>query len=169
MSAEAKQPQGLVPGRIVHFVDSAGGICPAVVIAAGEGKFTRLHVFGFTKSQDAVLDVEYDVNGHASTWHWMFEGQENLYDKIESAVMKDAALPQECLQGVGPTQDPWAHRSDGMKCRTCMWYVAKAAPGHGALIVALGRCRRHSPTMNGYPVGYPTDWCGDHKLDEKKA
>jgi hypothetical protein len=109
MSAESKQPQGLVPGRIVHFVDSAGGICPAVVIAAGEGKFTRLHVFGFTKSQDAVLDVEYDVNGHASTWHWMFEGQENRYDKIESAVMKDAALPQECLQGIGPmgTSGAW--------------------------------------------------------------
>jgi hypothetical protein len=115
---------------------------------------------------------------------------EQKFHKIESAVMKDAALPQECVQGVGPdpliraaggswrakdvttapvTLDPWAHRSDGMKCRTCMWYVAKAAPGHGALIVALGRCRRHSPTMNGYPVVYPTDWCGDHKLEAKKA
>jgi hypothetical protein len=114
------------------------------------------------------------------------ELKREIKDSIESAVMKDAALPQECLQGTGPirttgewhakdvhtapvTLDPWAHRSDSMKCRTCMWYVAKAAPGHGALIVALGRCRRHSPSMNGYPVVYPTDWCGDHKLDESKA
>lgn len=56
--------------------------------------------------------------------------------------------------------DPWAHRSTGMKCRTCMWYVEKKAE--------LGRCRRHAPTMNGYPAVYNNDWCGDHKLDENK-
>ena len=33
----------------------------------------------------------------------------------------------------------------------------------------IGRCRRHSPTMTGYPVCYDTDWCGDHKLDESKV
>jgi len=32
----------------------------------------------------------------------------------------------------------------------------------------LGRCRRHAPTMNGYPAVFNTDWCGDHKLDENK-
>lgn len=32
----------------------------------------------------------------------------------------------------------------------------------------LGRCRRHAPTMSGYPVVMPTDWCGDHKLDENR-
>lgn len=58
--------------------------------------------------------------------------------------------------------DPWQHRSKGMKCETCMWYAPKANP-------ALGRCRRHSPTMSGYPVVYPNDWCGDHKLDEDKV
>lgn len=30
----------------------------------------------------------------------------------------------------------------------------------------VGRCRRHAPTMNGYPVAFELDWCGDHKLDE---
>lgn len=30
----------------------------------------------------------------------------------------------------------------------------------------LGRCRRHAPTMNGYPVVTNRDWCGDHKLAE---
>lgn len=59
-------------------------------------------------------------------------------------------------------KDPWAHRSAGMKCTTCMWYVPKAPTRD------LGRCRRHAPTMSGYPVVFATDWCGDHKLDESK-
>ncbi len=59
--------------------------------------------------------------------------------------------------------DPWIHRSAGMKCQTCMWFVAKEGK------ITLGRCRRHCPTMNGYPVVFPSDWCGDHKLDETKV
>jgi len=54
-----------------------------------------------------------------------------------------------------------------------MWFVQKATvakpgepeTGRGA----LGRCRRHAPTMNGYPATFESDWCGDHKLDENKA
>jgi hypothetical protein len=57
------------------------------------------------------------------------------------------------------TQDNWKHRSTGMVCGTCMWCAPKGT---------VGRCRRHAPTMNGYPVVYPTDWCGDHKVDENK-
>lgn len=60
-------------------------------------------------------------------------------------------------------KDPWAHRSEGMRCATCMWSVAKGG-------CTLGRCRRHAPTMNGYPViVMDEDWCGDHKLDEAKV
>ena len=67
--------------------------------------------------------------------------------------------------------DNWKHRSEGMKCKTCMWFAVKPLPeppaenerGH------IGRCRRHAPTMNGYPVVFGSDWCGDHKLDEKVA
>lgn len=58
--------------------------------------------------------------------------------------------------------DPWIHRSEGMRCMTCMWYVLKLAKN----TVEVGRCRKHAPTMNGYPVVYADDWCGDHKLDE---
>ena len=61
----------------------------------------------------------------------------------------------------GDNRDPWKHRAAGMRCRTCMWYAQKAK--------RVGRCRRHAPTMNGYPVVYEIDWCGDHKLDEEKA
>lgn len=62
--------------------------------------------------------------------------------------------------------DPWKHRSTGMKCDTCMWFVGKV-PLCGPMI--LGRCRRHAPTMNGYPAVFVSDWCGDHKLDEGKV
>lgn len=61
-------------------------------------------------------------------------------------------------------EDNWKHRSAGMKCITCMWFVAKGAE-EGAEIT-IGRCRRRSPTMSGWPVMFPTDWCGDHKLAE---
>ena len=60
------------------------------------------------------------------------------------------------------TIDPWAHRSEGMRCKSCMWF----APKQAGQFIHLGRCRRHAPTMNGYPVVFVNDWCGDHKLNE---
>jgi hypothetical protein len=63
--------------------------------------------------------------------------------------------------------DPWKHRSQGMQCATCMWFVAKDA-GRRLGDRVLGRCRRHAPTLNGYPAVFQNDWCGDHKLDETK-
>lgn len=66
------------------------------------------------------------------------------------------------------TQDPWKHRSNGMRCNTCMWFVRKIV-GDGVDRKQVGRCRRHAPTMNGYPVVYSDDWCGDHKIDETKV
>jgi hypothetical protein len=66
-----------------------------------------------------------------------------------------------------PDNDPWKHRSAHMRCLTCMWYVAKEKEGDGPRTESeLGRCRRHAPTMSGYPVVFSTDWCGDHKLNE---
>ena len=54
-----------------------------------------------------------------------------------------------------------------------MYFVAKATllkakedePMTG---MTIGRCRRHSPTMSGWPVMFESDWCGDHKMDEEK-
>ena len=62
--------------------------------------------------------------------------------------------------------DPWKHRSEGMKCKSCMWFVPKARKDNTG-VYDLGRCRRHAPTMNGYPVVFVNDWCGDHKLNEE--
>lgn len=57
--------------------------------------------------------------------------------------------------------DPWRNRSIGMRCETCIFYVYKIKP-------SFGRCRRHAPTLSGYPAVFDSDWCGDHKLDENK-
>ena len=71
---------------------------------------------------------------------------------------------------VEKSDDPWKHRSAGMKCRTCMWFALKVPGVVGDYAVPhLGRCRRHAPTMNGYPAVFSNDWCGDHKLDETKV
>ena len=63
--------------------------------------------------------------------------------------------------------DNWKHRSEGMKCKTCMWFVLKVATVERDVAKeSLGRCRRHAPTMTGFPTVFTGDWCGDHKLDE---
>lgn len=65
-------------------------------------------------------------------------------------------------------KDPWKNRSVGMRCQTCIWFVLKeltTATGKSS----VGRCRRHAPTIGGYPVVFMTDWCGDHRLDENKS
>ena len=77
------------------------------------------------------------------------------------------------------SKDPWKNRASGMRCRTCMFFVKKekpktADPAETSEIEAVdqrgafGRCRRHAPTMMGYPAVFEMDWCGDHKLDENK-
>lgn len=55
-------------------------------------------------------------------------------------------------------KDNWADRPKGMVCGTCMYWVQKEG--------IVGRCRRRAPTMNGWPVLFITDFCGDHKLNE---
>ena len=70
-------------------------------------------------------------------------------------------------------EDNWVHRSAGMRCQTCMWYVQKTrmhdnSGGESELPTGVGRCRRRSPTLSGWPAMYDSDWCGDHKIDEEK-
>jgi hypothetical protein len=54
-----------------------------------------------------------------------------------------------------------------------MWFVPKQRIGTSNsdvnALVQVGRCRKHAPTMGGYPAVYMNDWCGDHKLDENKV
>lgn len=76
------------------------------------------------------------------------------------------------------SKDPWSYRNEGMVCKKCIFFVKKQKTG--ATLAesvtkeedhrgAVGRCRRHAPTMNGFPVVFEIDWCGDHKLDENKV
>lgn len=60
---------------------------------------------------------------------------------------------------VGFVRDQWADLGTYC-CETCRFFVPKT----GDSGKPLGRCRRHAPTMDGYPVVYMDDWCGDHKL-----
>jgi hypothetical protein len=39
-------------------------------------------------------------------------------------------------------------------CATCMFY-------------ANFRCKRHAPTMGGFPAVMPTDVCGDHRMGKE--
>jgi hypothetical protein len=74
-------------------------------------------------------------------------------------------------------KDNWKHRSKGMTCLTCMWFAEKeiasqtfSAETIKAVMAGspVGRCRKRAPSMDGWPVMFKTDWCGDHKLDENK-
>ncbi len=67
--------------------------------------------------------------------------------------------------------DNWKHRSAGMRCSTCISFVPKVVEKYASdkpKPPVLGRCRKHAPTMQGFPVVFESDWCGDHKLDEEK-
>jgi hypothetical protein len=60
------------------------------------------------------------------------------------------------------TKDNWKNKSTGMICYTCMHYMEKGTLDED--VQPKGRCKRHAPTMEGFPVVFNTDWCGDHKL-----
>lgn len=78
-------------------------------------------------------------------------------------------LQQDAGQPLTFAEDPWQHRSTGMRCRTCVFFVVKVAePSTVAHESAFGRCRRRAPTLNGFPAVFDHDWCGDHRLDENK-
>lgn len=87
------------------------------------------------------------------------------------ALLKDGSVVNLDTMNAEQPQDPWKHRSQGMQCRTCMWFVVKQSDGRdvGSTTGAIGRCRRHAPTMSGFPTVFEKDWCGDHKLDENKV
>jgi hypothetical protein len=86
-----------------------------------------------------------------------------LYDAPQTNQINQISGPRP--REVNQVQDNWEHRSAGLRCHTCMFFVVKSAepqplPPSGA----LGRCRRHAPTLGGYPAVYEMDWCGDHKV-----
>lgn len=94
----------------------------------------------------------------------------NRYDAEESLMREQIEKQIEKLKAEASEPVPvdlWLHRSDGMKCKTCIWFVPKPSCRTSSFH-DVGRCRRHAPTMSGYPAVFVNDWCGDHKLDETK-
>jgi len=66
-------------------------------------------------------------------------------------------------------KDNWMKRDSSRICDTCIFFIEKESKDSKKHIT-IGRCRRHAPVVGeGYPVVFPTDWCGDHKLDENKV
>ena len=108
-----------------------------------------------TRREERVVDLKRDV-----------AVQESLKN---DSIGPEGALPKGFGRSIPKlareviSNDPWAHRSTKMKCRTCRFFVSKEG-----LTVTLGRCRKHAPTMNGYPAVFVSDWCGDYKIDENK-
>lgn len=104
----------------------------------------------------------------------MIEQTNSWPDRSRPEPMPEISLgrpeQKQAAQIAKQSADPWVHRSSGMKCRTCMWFVGKEPQALTVTVKSheVGRCRRHAPTMGGYPVVYMTDWCGDHRLDENK-
>jgi len=93
-------------------------------------------------------------------------------ERVPSLFQSNEPLKAPTEDTPTPTRDPWANRSKSMRCATCMFYVEKEGAGfvkRSLQNATIGRCRRHAPTMNGYPVVFEKDWCGDHKLDETKS
>lgn len=91
-----------------------------------------------------------------------------VHDLATSPAEAEATVTKEPNEEVA--LDPWKHRSAAMRCSTCMYFVPKQPHGpRPPDSKDVGRCRRHAPTMSGYPVVFRTDWCGDHKLDEEKT
>jgi len=90
-------------------------------------------------------------------------------DKILKAFCKEENMAAPRGFSGYTHNDNWKHRSATMKCSTCMWYAPKVLNVESDTSSTVGRCRRHAPSMNGFPVVYVDDWCGDHKLDEEKV
>lgn len=92
-------------------------------------------------------------------------------------AVRGAEMPSACpkcaqvFTALGPGVS-FGYKTDGdnwsnlatLACVTCRFFVPKTELEANLQEVNRGRCRRHAPSMDGYPVVYPTDWCGDHKL-----
>jgi len=91
-----------------------------------------------------------------------------MEDKLRGAYIAPLR-DREHMRSLGVQEDNWQHRSAEMRCRTCTFYVPKVVGIAGSESGAeIGRCRHSAPTSQGWPAIYPSDWCGQHKIDESK-
>lgn len=115
------------------------------------------------------IEVAEGRDAAAAEWNRQNDHRDALWGAgLESAKYQGQAPPPNpggamAVPGVEKesSEDNWRNKST-FCCATCQWCVVKES-GY-ASDVPLGRCRRHAPTLGGWPVVYATDWCGDHKL-----
>ena len=89
--------------------------------------------------------------------------------EMKEESMTGGDICWEPTPGKAVSEDNWKHRAGNMRCRTCMFWVRKSRLCPMQVGQPWpGRCRRHAPTMQGWPVVFDTDWCGNHKIDEEK-
>jgi len=151
-------------------------VCPACHIDMNRTNVFRLVTRCVTDAVIGKQEPAHDVGCSCPECQKRFD--EAVREAREVSKMRQRQLDEITRPVEFPRltdDDPWRHRSAGMRCRTCMWYVPKAPqrpaeiPDGPFVIYEVGRCRRHAPTMGGYPVVKREDWCGDHRLDENKA
>ena len=73
-------------------------------------------------------------------------------------------------------KDAWKNRSEGMLCKTCIWFAVKETEkppdpeAPESVRGRLGRCRINAPTIKGFvPVFEYQTGCGEHRLDENQV
>jgi len=136
-------------------------------IMTGEGAVKRVEITDSDVAaiKDRLIGTEkaiirvFDKFQPEMTFTDPLQALEKIEGMLEDAYLSAKSNRIQMLDDV--PQDNWKHRAANMTCATCMWYV----PKHTGKI---GRCRASAPTMKGWPVMFPTDWCGNHKLDEGK-
>lgn len=80
------------------------------------------------------------------------------------AGMVAKALQLTQAQRMNQRSAPPEHKASNMLCKTCRWFVPMTSETNPD--PEVGRCRRHAPTKEGFPVVFNWDWCGDHELEE---
>lgn len=80
------------------------------------------------------------------------KGATKGFDEI-CAVLNDG--PYKQMPAEVPPSDNWDKNwRNFLKCEFCMFYTNY-------------RCRRNAPRgQDGWSAVYPTDWCGQHKMDK---
>lgn len=88
-------------------------------------------------------------------------GNASYCERCRRWISTERYLTHACNEAT-PVKDNWSNRSATMRCITCVFYVPKVDEP------LYGRCRRHAPTLGGWPAMRQDDWCGDHKIDGSK-
>lgn len=132
--------------------DVAQQLADAAALASKPGGFRKTTGAGMT----------------CATCMWFAEKVMERAPKFGDAPFKieGEPLPGEYTYAVTEMYDDITKHPDGSITSTKTGETLRPAGDYPGDL--FGRCRRHAPSMQGYPAVFGNDWCGDHKLDENK-